>query len=296
VRTDKDTWDITTSVGVTALNVACARALEGRRDKPLAVDPYAEVFCHAAGTPWSDVLDGQAPDHFLLSEFGEVFAGYNGARTRFFDDHFRAASAAGLRQVVIVAAGLDSRAYRLPWPDGTVVYELDQPKVLEFKRETLAQHGAAPAAERREVAVDLREDWPKALRDSGFDPSAPSAWLAEGLLIYLPAEAQEKLYTAVDGLSASGSRVALEEMQPFDSSDLEAKRAEEKASGEVNFFNLIYNERHGDAVMWFGDHGWDARSVVAADYYEQNGRPLPPPDTDGGQMLRTGYLVTATKR
>ena len=296
VRTDHDTWDITTSVGVTALNVAAARALEAQRDRPFAVDPFAEMFCHSAGAPWADVIDGRASDHFLLSEFGEVFQGYNGARTRFFDDHFRAASAAGVRQIVIIAAGLDSRSYRLDWPDGTVVFELDQPKVLEFKREVLAEHGAAPKAVRREVAVDLRQDWPKALRDGGFDPSKPSAWLAEGLLIYLPAAAQEQLYTGIDSLSAPGSRVALEEMQPFAAEDLEAKRAEEKAAGSVNFFNLIYNERHGDAASWFGERGWDGEAVLAADYYEQLGRPLPPPDTDGGQILRTGYLMTGRKR
>ncbi|HEY7052875.1 MAG TPA: class I SAM-dependent methyltransferase [Mycobacterium sp.] len=296
MRTDKDTWDITTSVGVTALNVAAARALEAQHDQPLAVDPYAEAFCHAAGAPWADVVDGKAPDHFLTSDFGVVFCGYNGARTRFFDNHLHEAAAAGVRQIVIVAAGLDSRAYRLRWPDGTVVFELDQPKVLEFKREVLAERGPAPTAERREVAADLREDWSKALRDSGFEPSKPTAWLVEGLLIYLPAQAQEQLYTAVDSLSAAGSRAALEEMQPFDSGDLEVKRAEEAAGGKINFFNLIYNERHGDAATWFGNRGWDAESILMADYYQQVGRPLPPPDTDGGHMLRAGYLVTATKR
>ena len=95
-----------------------------------------------------------------------------------------------MRQIVIPAAGLDSRAYRLAWPDGTVVFELDQPQVLEFKHEVLAGSGDAPTAERREIAVDLRDDWPQALRRSGFDPSRPSAWIVEGLLVYLPAAAQ----------------------------------------------------------------------------------------------------------
>src|SRR5262245_44883925 len=120
VRSDNDTWDITTSVGSTALFVAAARALEAQRDKPLAVDPYAAVFCRAVGGGWADVLDAKAPEHKLKSEFGEVFQTFQGARTKFFDEYFRNASDEGVRQIVILAAGLDARAYRLSWPDGTV--------------------------------------------------------------------------------------------------------------------------------------------------------------------------------
>jgi methyltransferase (TIGR00027 family) len=162
VRTDDDTWDITGTAGFNALFVAAARALEAQRDDPLAVDPFGEVFCRAVGGSWADVLDGNAPDHRLKSDFGEAFQSFLGARTRFFDNDFRRASAEGVRQLVILAAGLDCRAYRLDWPADTVVFELDQPQVLEFKRAVLADHGASPSAERREVAVDLRGDWPKA--------------------------------------------------------------------------------------------------------------------------------------
>jgi methyltransferase (TIGR00027 family) len=297
VRTDNDTWDITSSVGATALFVAAARALEAQQDEPLAVDPYAELFCRAAGGPWADMIKGKGPDDRLKSEFGKVFQRYQGARTRFFDNYFRAATDAGVRQIVIVAAGLDSRAYRLPWPDSTIVFELDQPGVLEFKRKALADHGDAPIAQRREVAVDLREDWPKALRDSGFDPSAPSAWLAEGLLIYLPPTAREQLFAGVDSLSASGSHVALEDMNPLDAETVEAKRAEERANADraSQFFSLIYNEEYRGAVAWFGERGWDAETTLAADYYQQLGCALPSPDSDGGQMLYSGSLVTAKK-
>jgi len=190
VRTENDSWDIQTSVGSTALFVAAARALEAQKPNPAAVDPYAEVFCRAVGGEWADLLDGGAPEHPLKTEFGEHFVNFQGVRTRYFDIYFDAAAAAGVRQIVLLAAGLDSRGYRLSWPDGTVVFELDQPRVLDFKREVLAAHGDAPTAPRKEVAVDLRNDWPQALRDNGFDPSKPSAWIAEGLLIYLPATAQ----------------------------------------------------------------------------------------------------------
>jgi methyltransferase (TIGR00027 family) len=203
-----------------------------------------------------------------------------------------------VRQIVILAAGLDSRAYRLEWPDDTVVFELDQPKVLEFKREVLADHGDAPTADRREVAVDLREDWPKALHQGGFDPDKSSVWLAEGLLMYLPAAAQEQLYTGIDRLATLGSHVALEEMRPLPADVLEAKRAEERAEGPApgRFFTLIYNDVHRDAVSWFGERGWDAQAISVIDYFRQLGQPIPPPDTDGGQTVSSASLVTAAKR
>ena len=158
VRSDNDSWDITTSVGSTALFVAAARALEARKPDPLAVDSFAEVFCRAAGGMWSGLLDGSVSDHPLRSEeFGTHFVAFQAARTRYFDAYFRAAAAAGVRQIVLLAAGLDSRAYRLDWPAGTIVFELDQPRVLEFKRETLNREGFTPKAKRREVAVDLRD-------------------------------------------------------------------------------------------------------------------------------------------
>src|SRR6202035_393416 len=140
----------------------------------------------------------------------EYMQSYQGVRTHFFDAYFSTAVAAGIRQVVILASGLDSRAYRLDWPAGTTVFEIDQPKVLEYKAATLAAHGATPSADRHEVAIDLRQDWPAALIAEGFDPKAPTAWLAEGLLMYLPAEAQDRLFTQITELSAPGSRVAAE--------------------------------------------------------------------------------------
>jgi methyltransferase (TIGR00027 family) len=216
VRSDNDNWDITTSVGSTALFVATARALEAQKPDPLAVDPFAEVFCHAVGGDVADVLHGKNPEHELKKPgWGEHFVNFQGARTRYFDDYFRRAADAGVRQVVILAAGLDSRAYRLPWPDGTTIFELDRPQVLDFKREVLAEQGAKPNAERREVAIDLREDWPQALQDRGFDGAKPSAWIAEGLLIYLPAAAEQQLFTGIDALAASASHVAVEDGTPM---------------------------------------------------------------------------------
>ncbi|ORV97526.1 class I SAM-dependent methyltransferase [Mycobacterium kyorinense] len=300
MRTEGDTWDITTSVGSTALFVATARALEAQKPDPLAIDPFAEVFCRAVGGPSADVLDGKAPEHQLkTTDFGEHFVNFQGARTRYFDNYFRRAADAGVRQVVILAAGLDSRAYRLPWPGGTTIFELDQPQVLEFKREVLAEHGAKPRAERREVAVDLREDWPQALRDTGFDPSQPSAWIAEGLLIYLPATAQHQLFTGIDALAASGSHVGLEDGAPLPPEEFAAAVEEERAAraeGDQRlFFQLVYNERCAPADQWFGERGWNAVPTPLADYLREVGRPVPGPGTEAGPMIARNTLVSAVK-
>ncbi|HUO36893.1 MAG TPA: SAM-dependent methyltransferase, partial [Mycobacterium sp.] len=235
--------------------------------------------------------------HRLKSRFGEFFQTFQGARTRYFDNYVADAMAAGVRQIVILAAGLDSRAYRLPWPDGTVVYELDQPKVLAFKREVLAGHGDAPTAERREVAVDLREDWPAALRASGFQPAQPSAWLAEGLLIYLTATAQAEVFTGIDFLAGPGSHAALEEGEPMDSATFETARAAEVAEGEPNsWINLVYNEKHSDAADWFGQRGWRTTAIRLPDYVRPLGRPVPDPDDeDAGHMFSSVNLVSARR-
>ncbi|HEY2449929.1 MAG TPA: SAM-dependent methyltransferase, partial [Mycobacterium sp.] len=117
MRTDNDNWDITTSVGSTALFVATARALEAQKPYPLVIDPFAEVFCRAVGGNAADVLDGKNPEHELKTpDWGVHFVNFQGARTKYFDTYFRRAADAGVRQVVILAAGLDSRAYRLAWP------------------------------------------------------------------------------------------------------------------------------------------------------------------------------------
>ena len=297
MHTHPDSWDITTSVGSTALFVAAARALEAQERDPLAVDRYAEIFCRGVGGDWADLLDGTKPDDVLETEFGRHFRAFQGARTRYFDNYFREAVDAGVRQIVILAAGLDSRAYRLPWPDGTVIYELDQPKVLEFKREVLTSRGDTPTAQRREVAVDLREDWPAALRDNGFDPSQRSAWLAEGLLLYLPAAVQEQLFLGIDALSSPGSRLAVEETMPMPREAFKAAVEEERAviAERGPFFTLLSNEQIARPEQWFSARGWRAATTSMSDYLRGLGRAVPPPDADGGPMMMSTGLVSAVK-
>jgi methyltransferase (TIGR00027 family) len=282
-RTDDDTWEITESVGATALGVASARAAETRSENPLISDPFAQVFIDAAGDGvWNWYSASPLPAELVEAEPElplqmKAMVGYMASRTAFFDEFFLDAARAGVRQAVILAAGLDSRAWRLAWPDGTTVYELDQPRVLEFKASTLADHGAEPACNRVAVPVDLRQDWPTALQQAGFDASAPSVWSAEGLMPYLPAAAQDLLFDRVHGLSVAGSRVAVEALGPkFHDPEYRAKRrarmdriralmAKVDPQRDIpSNEELFYFEEREDVGDWFYRHGWDV-TVTPAD-------------------------------
>lgn len=182
-----------------------------------------------------------------------------------------------MRQVVILAAGLDSRAYRLPWPAGTSVYEIDQPKVLEYKTSTLESLGATPTAIRRPVPVDLRDDWPAALTAAGFDRSEPTAWLAEGLLPYLPSDAQDRLFEMVTALSAPGSQVAIEAFGLNSRSNSQRwSRMRERLGLDVNVQALTFHEPdRSDAAQWLSDHGWRVQTVDNRDEMARLGRAVP---------------------
>jgi methyltransferase (TIGR00027 family) len=297
-RTEDDTWDITESVGATALGVAAARAAETESERALIRDPFARVFLDAAGEGvWSmfsrPALAAQLADVDPdLPARMRAMVDFMASRTAFFDEFFLDAANAGVRQVVILATGLDSRAWRLPWPDGIVIYELDQPKVLEFKSTTLQQHGAHPTANQVNVPIDLRHDWPKALREAGFDPSAPTAWSAEGLLRFLSARAQDLLFDRIHVLSPAGSRVAVnapsgdylnperlarerDQMQRLQS--VAAKLLNTQAP---DLSDLWYAEERTDIAGWLRDHGWQASVVAAADLMARYERSVPA-DIDG---------------
>ena len=293
-RTDNDSWEITESVGATALGVASARAAETRSENPLISDPFAQVFLDAVGDGvWNWHSAPPLPAEVLEAEPElalqmRSMVGYMASRTAFFDQFFTDATRAGIRQAVILAAGLDARSWRLPWPDGTTVYELDQPRVLEFKSSTLAEHGAQPTCDRIAVAVDLRQDWPTALRQAGFDPSAPSAWSAEGLMPYLPAAAQELLFDRVQGLTAAGSRVAVEALGPkFLDPEFRAKRRDrmdriralmakvDPQRDVPRTDELWYFEEREDVGDWFRRHGWDVTVTPSDELMAGYGRKAP---------------------
>ncbi|KZM73571.1 class I SAM-dependent methyltransferase [Nocardia terpenica] len=295
MRTDDDSWDITESVGATAVGVAAMRAAETRRPDALFQDPYAQKLVDAVGSGWSRLARGEVTAAQAHSSVYGPVGSFMTARTVYFDDYFRAAAADGIRQIVILAAGLDARAYRLEWPSGTVIFELDQPKVLEFKATVLADD--VPAADRREVAVDLRQDWPKALRDSGFDPAAPTAWLAEGLLRYLPHQAQDLLFENIVAASAPRSRIALNLGlgQRYATAETRAARADilAQAGIRVDAESLWYpTEGRADPREWFAEHGWTVTPGDAVAVLTGHGREVP--ETAVPELNRH-ILMTATR-
>lgn len=307
-RTDNDSWDITESVGSTALGVAAARAAETESENPLIQDPFARAFLEAAGDgTWSLManptkaaeLTDLDPD--LLARM-RVMIDFMAVRTAFFDEYFLNGVGSGVRQVVILAAGLDARAWRLPWPDGTAVYELDQAKVLEFKSTTLRNRGAHPTSRLVSVAVDLRQDWPIALQEAGFDPSIPTVWSAEGLLRYLPARAQDLLFERVQALSPSGSWLAVNApaKEAADPDKLARQREQSQrfrvaASRALNIEvpdvdDLWYPEERTDVTDWLREHGWDASAITMGEMLARYGRNVP-----GDDVLPPTVFVSAQR-
>ena len=311
MRTDNDSWDITESVGATALGVAAARAAETESDHPLIADPFARVFLDTVGDgEWDWFGAPELPAEVVEAEPAlplrmKSMVSYFASRTLFFDTLFLDAANAGIRQVVILAAGLDARSWRLPWPDGVTVFELDQLRVLDFKASTLHEHGAEPTCHRVGVPVDLRQDWPKALQQAGFDASAPSAWSVEGLLMYLPATAQELLFDRIQGLTAAGSRVGIEALSPnFADPDFTAQRRERsdrvralmaKADPQQEVprtEELWYFEDREDVGDWWRRHGWDVAVTTSEELMTGYGRKLPQQIEDGVPP----YLFVSARR
>jgi len=284
-RAEGDSWDLASSVGATATMVAAQRALSNREG--LIDDPFAEPLVRAVGLGFFV----QAPDGEIdLEEVDPRFNMRRAAegmtvRTRWFDKLFTDAAAAGVRQAVILAAGLDARAYRLDWPDGTTVYELDQPEVIDFKTNTLAGLDAKPKANRVTIAIDLRDDWPKALLDNGFDLEQPTAWIAEGLLIYLPPEAQDLLFDRINELSAPGSRVATEHIP--DTSMFSDERSQQisermkKYGHDIEMRDLIYHGERSHVIEYLTAHRWDVTAQTMREAYAANGFEFPDNETIG---------------
>ncbi|MDT5273677.1 MAG: hypothetical protein QOG95_609 [Mycobacterium sp.] len=295
-RTDDDNWDIVSSVGYTALLVAAWRALHAVSSEPLVRDDYAKQFITASADPY---LIGVLADP-LGSEGATVFPRLYGVQTRFFDDFFSSATERGIRQAVIVAAGLDSRAYRLNWPSGTTVFEVDQPKVLEFKVRVLAEHAAQPAAHRQDVAADLRDDWSIPLRAAGFDTQLPTAWSVEGILPYLTGDAQDNLFTRITELSAPGSRLGIGALGSCLDQDRLAALEETypglNLSGDVNFSTLTYDDaQKTKPAQWLAEHGWAVQPVrTNPELQHDYGRTPPEIDRQVDQIMHSEY-ITATR-
>ncbi|ETB24577.1 S-adenosyl-L-methionine-dependent methyltransferase [Mycobacterium avium subsp. hominissuis 10-4249] len=300
-RTHDDEWDLASSVGATATMVAAGRAMATKDPRGLIDDPFAEPLVRAVGVDFfTKMMDGEldldAIENATPVRIQSMVDGM-AVRTKYFDDYFVDATDAGVRQVVILASGLDSRAYRLPWPAGTVVYEIDQPRVIEFKSNTLAEVGAEPTATRRTIPIDLRGDWPAALSAAGFDPAAPTAWLAEGLLIYLPPEAQDRLFDNITALSAPGSTIATEFVPGI--VDFDAERVREMSGSfrqhgvDIDMASLVYAGERNHVIDYLNGLGWRAEGVTRTELFHRHGIEVPAPENDDplGEII----FISATR-
>ena len=295
-RSDNDSWDLATSVGATATMVAAGRA-RATKDN-LIDDPFAEPLVRAVGvdffTRWAngqisaaDVDEPGAP--WGMQRMTDLLA----ARTRYIDAFFADAAAGGVRQVVILAAGLDARGYRLPWAPGTTVFEIDQPEVIEFKTTTIEALGAKPTAQIRAVPVDLRHDWPSALKEAGFDTERPAAWAAEGLLGFLPPEAQDRLLDNITALSADGSQLVAEIFINTGSNQnaLDGASQRWQANGlDVELVDLGFPGERNDAATYLRNHGWQPVSTPLNQLLADNGLPQQP-DGDDAPFAKNYYCT-----
>jgi methyltransferase (TIGR00027 family) len=298
-RTDQDSWDLASSVGATATMVAAARAVASADPRAIINDPFAAPLVRAVGLDFfTRVVDGEV----ALSEVGEggerdlqLETDSIAVRTRFFDDFFLGAADDGVRQSVILASGLDARPYRLHWPDGSVVYEVDQPQVIEFKTTTMSKIGATPTAERRTVSIDLRDDWPAALRSSGFDDSQPTAWSAEGLLMYLPPEAQDRLFDNITALSAPGSQLATEYHPESDTTMSErAQQFNQRWANlgcDIDLSGLFFDGDRSSVVDYLSGKGWQVGTRPRRELFTDYGLVFP--EDDNLTQLRNIVTVTA---
>jgi len=298
-RSENDSWDLATSVGATATMVASGRAWATRR--ALIDDPFAEPLVRAVGidffTRWArGELDSEDVDVPGAPWGMQRMTDIQAARTRFIDAFFaEAVQGGGIRQVVLLASGLDARGYRLPWPAGTTVFEIDQPQVIEFKTTTIAGLGAEPTADVRAVPIDLRQDWPAALRRAGFDTKRPAAWAAEGLLGFLPSEAQDRLLDNITALSADGSRLVAETFMNSPAALQAVAAAHQrwyKHGLDVALDNLGYPGERNHVATYLDSHGWSSATLPLEQLLSDNGL-LPPPRDDGQPTFYDNVYYTA---
>lgn len=271
-------------VWATAVGVARVRALESERENALFRDPLARAFAAAGGLwPSSPPLpdDEAARRRRLAVTFSIVI------RTKFLDDLLQQASASGVRQIVLLGAGMDSRAFRMDWPEGTRLFEVDTAAPLDFKASVLRQERAVARCERIAVAVDLREDWPRTLTAAGHDPTMPTVWIAEGLLIYLPGDAVDLLLARISAQSAAGSRMGL---------TLGSRGAIERFGADAvpgSAASMWVSEMPDDPVGWLAGHGWEASCHTLRERAAAYGRPIStPPQHEEGP----GGLISAVRR
>jgi methyltransferase (TIGR00027 family) len=269
-RADDDSWDPASGAGLTATFGALARALATK--KGLMNDPFAEPLVRAVGVDYfirvlsDDLFSDDYGDNPAMTGLIDILA----AHTRFVDEFLADAGRAGIRQVVILGSGLDTRPYRLWWPPGTTVYEIDRPQVLDFKSELLRGLDAELAANRCALGIDLRQDSLAALWRVGFDAAQPTIWVAEQLLVgYLPPDAQNRLLRDVTAASAAGSRFAADHMPTWTPIHVQAGRAfveRWRHRGlDIDLASVTYPGQYRYVPEYLAAHGWETVERDAVD-------------------------------
>jgi methyltransferase (TIGR00027 family) len=279
---------------MTAVGVAYLRALETKRPDRLFSDPLAGEFVKASGwTPPDGTETHLADTSDEVRSFWGTIAQSAIVRTRFLDDFVIDACAADVRQFVILGAGLDARAFRLNWPPGIRLFELDVDEVMRFKERVITSVGATPHVQRIVVLSDLRGDWLSDLTGAGFDASTPTAWIAEGLLIYLTEGENEALLATISGASVPGSRLALT-LGGRGSLDVPGAANDIPMNDDAPLdsyasVNAMWkSEAPDDPAAWLAQHGWKADVFSARERATAYGRPLPEsaPDSATRSLVR----------
>jgi methyltransferase (TIGR00027 family) len=240
------------AVGRTALAVSLARAVESERPDAWFDDPLARGLASRSGAAGDAINAG-------IQRIGEGLRSWVAVRTRFLDDVVLASMGEGIRQVVIVGAGLDARSFRLPLPDGTTVFEVDRDDVLAVKQRVVDAAALRPRGRRLVVVGDVTDPgWLGSLEHSGWRSGEPTLWILEGFLIYFEAEVRTRILSELSAVSATGSRLGA--------------TVSTRAGAPDN--PLWYSFTSLDFVSWFAECGWAANATTMAERSESYGRPI----------------------
>ncbi|WP_037323076.1 SAM-dependent methyltransferase [Amycolatopsis thermoflava] len=259
-----DDWDAVSGLGRTALATAAGRAIETTRTNGLVNDPFAKQFVVEAKSPTPMPTELADPVD-RTSEFDrrwDIISMAVGVRTRFFDQHLLEASRTGCEQAVILAAGLDTRAYRLELPPGTKLFEVDKPGVHEFKQRVLNGLRANPLCDRRTVSCDLRDDWIEPLAAAGFEPGRPTCWLIEGLTAYLTGDEETRLFKSLHDVSTSGSYLGFD--HPADPDELRRDTYQANSQYGFDLAALLVTDSAKDPVGYLRSIGWEVATTGPA--------------------------------
>ena len=272
-------------VVLTSRWMAAARARESERPDRLFNDPLAAALAGPEGFAWLDRMEPAA----RLGGQGL----YAVVRTRFFDDFLlHASQRTGARQLIILAAGMDARAFRMEWLPGTRLYELDRPEVLATKDAVIARAGAHPTCERRAIEADLeRPSWSAALLAAGYEVREPSVWLAEGVFFYMTEAAVRALLGDASVLTSPLSQLGADLVNR----DLLTSPVMGPLLWTFSRRGAMGRFGTNDPETLFAEHGWEAEVIQPGEGEANFGRwpyPVAPRRMPGVPRL---FLIRAQR-